>query len=311
VYTDHVSNTYFQTQPNLSRRQARWSEFLQRFGAFEWKYRKGAKNVANALSRRDVAGSVWRFCRAAQFQVVDTAGAVVAGYREAFWRITIPGQEGDTSDDQGSAKVLTFDLSIPLHKRLITGSQSLYRQVQQDPPWAARCHLSVNDQSLVVKWGSRIVVPEDEELRTLLISDDSKYVGHFGMSRTRVAVDRMFWWKSLGGDVAKFVSTCVACQRNKARGHKPYGLLQPLHVPKKPWHTVTFDFIVKLPKTSRGNDSICVFVDKLTKLDHFVACKEEVSAKEFAELYVDHVFCLHGLSCNDSARLSLAGTLDS
>jgi hypothetical protein len=68
---------------------------------------------------------------------------------------------------------------------------------------------SVNDQSLVIKCGSRIVVPEDEELRTLLISDfhDSKYAGHFGMSRTRVAVGRMFWWKSLAGDVAKFVST--------------------------------------------------------------------------------------------------------
>jgi hypothetical protein len=133
----------------------------------------------------------------------------------------------------------------------------------------------------VVNWGSRIVVPEDEELRTLLISEfhDSKYAGHFGMSRTRVAVGRMFWWKSLAGDVAKFVSTCVACQRNKARRHKPYGLLQPLLVLEKPWHTVTFDFIVKLPETSRGNDSICVFVDKLTKLVHFVACKEEVSAK--------------------------------
>jgi hypothetical protein len=59
---------------------------------------------------------------------------------------------------------------------------------------------------------------------------------------------------------------------------------------------VTFDFIVKLSKTSRGNDSICVFVDKLTKLVHFVACKEKVSAREFAELYVDHVFRLHGLS---------------
>jgi hypothetical protein len=116
------------------------------------------------------------------------------------------------------------------------------------------------------------------------------------MLRTQVAVGRMFWWKSLAGDVAKYVSTCIACQRNKARRHKPYGLLQPLPVPEKPWHTVTFDFIVKLPKTSRGNDSICVFVDKLTKLVHFVACKEEVSAKEFAELYVDHVFRLHGLS---------------
>jgi hypothetical protein len=143
-----------------------------------------------------------------------------------------------------------------------------------------------------------IVVPEDEELRTLLISEfhDSKYAGHFGMSRTWVAIDRVFWWKSLAGDIAKFVSTCVACQRNKARCHKPCGLLQPLPVSEKPWHTVTFDYIVKLPKTSRGNDSMCVIVDKLTKLVHFVACEEEVSAKEFAELYVDHVFRLHGLS---------------
>jgi hypothetical protein len=58
VYIDHVSNTYFQTQSNLSRQQARWSEFLQRFGALEWKYRKGTTNVADALSRRDVAESI-------------------------------------------------------------------------------------------------------------------------------------------------------------------------------------------------------------------------------------------------------------
>jgi hypothetical protein len=25
MYTDHVRNTFFQTEPNLSRRQARWS----------------------------------------------------------------------------------------------------------------------------------------------------------------------------------------------------------------------------------------------------------------------------------------------
>ena len=69
-----------------------------------------------------------------------------------------------------------------------------------------------------------------------------------------------------------------------------------LPVPEKPWHTVTFDFIVKLPKTERGNDSICVFVDKLTKMVHFVACREEVSGKDFAELYVDQIWRLHGLS---------------
>jgi hypothetical protein len=146
--------------------------------------------------------------------------------------------------DQGSAKILTFDLSIPLLKRLITESRSLYRQVQLDEHWASRCQLSVNDQGLLIKWGSRINVPEDEELRSLLISEfhDSKYAGYFGMSRTRVAVGRTFWWKSLAGDVAKYVSTCVTCQRNKACCHKPYGLLQPVPVPEKPWHTVTFRF---------------------------------------------------------------------
>jgi hypothetical protein len=150
----------------------------------------------------------------------------------------------------------------------------------------------------VLKKGSRIVVPEDHELRSLLISEFhvSMYAGHFGTAQTRAAVGRLFWWESLDKDVTRFDSTCVTCRRNKARRHKPYGQLQPLSVPMKPWHTVTFDFIVKLPKTSRGNDSICVFVDKLTKMVHFVACKEEVSAKKVAELYVDHVFRLHGLS---------------
>jgi hypothetical protein len=52
--------------------------------------------------------------------------------------------------DQDSDKMLTFDLSIPILKRLITGSQSLYRKVQRDANWASRCQLSVNDQSLVV-----------------------------------------------------------------------------------------------------------------------------------------------------------------
>ena len=109
--------------------------------------------------------------------------------------------------------MLTFDLSMPLLKRLITSSQSLYRQVQRDANWASRCQLSVNDQSLLIKKGSRVVVPDDDELQSLLISEfhDSQYAGHFGISRTRVAVGRLFWWKSLAEDVVRFVSTCVTC----------------------------------------------------------------------------------------------------
>jgi len=42
---DHVD-----TQPTLSKRQARWSEYLQRFN-FTWQYRPGRTNVADPLSR--------------------------------------------------------------------------------------------------------------------------------------------------------------------------------------------------------------------------------------------------------------------
>jgi hypothetical protein len=34
----------------------------------------------------------------------------------------------------------------------------------------------------------------------------------------------------------------------------------------------------------------------LTKMVHFMPCKEKLSAKGFAELYVDNVFRYHGLS---------------
>jgi hypothetical protein len=53
VVTDHCPNTFFDTQVNLSRRQARWSGFLSRF-KFDWEYRPERTNVADPLSRNRV-----------------------------------------------------------------------------------------------------------------------------------------------------------------------------------------------------------------------------------------------------------------
>ena len=50
LVTDHCPNTHIQSQVMLSRRQARWSEYLQRFD-FTWEYRRGRDNVADPLSR--------------------------------------------------------------------------------------------------------------------------------------------------------------------------------------------------------------------------------------------------------------------
>jgi hypothetical protein len=43
------------------------------------------------------------------------------------------------------------------------------------------------------------------------------------------------------------------------------GLLQPLSVPDLKWDDISVDFITGLPTTQKGNDSIWVIIDRLTK----------------------------------------------
>ena len=50
MVTDHNPLVHLPSQPNLSGRQVRWSEYLQRFD-FDWVYKPGAGNLAaDALS---------------------------------------------------------------------------------------------------------------------------------------------------------------------------------------------------------------------------------------------------------------------
>ena len=56
VVTAHDPLVHLQTQKDLSRRQARWIEFLQRF-TFRWQYRPGRTNVADAISRMPHLGT--------------------------------------------------------------------------------------------------------------------------------------------------------------------------------------------------------------------------------------------------------------
>jgi hypothetical protein len=50
IETDHNPLTHLDTQPTVSRRMARWVQFLQQF-TYELKYKKGTNNVADPISR--------------------------------------------------------------------------------------------------------------------------------------------------------------------------------------------------------------------------------------------------------------------
>jgi hypothetical protein len=54
------------------------------------------------------------------------------------------------------------------------------------------------------------------------------------------------------------------------------------------------DFIEALPK-SDGKDTILEVVDKLTKYAHFVPLSHPFTTKHIVQIFIDHVFKLHGL----------------
>ena len=56
------------------------------------------------------------------------------------------------------------------------------------------------------------------------------------------------------------------------------------------------NFIVGLPTTSQKNDSIWVIVDRLTKNAHFLPVHTTYSVKKYAEIYLDQIIRLHGVS---------------
>ncbi|GJT67626.1 putative reverse transcriptase domain-containing protein [Tanacetum coccineum] len=89
--------------------------------------------------------------------------------------------------------------------------------------------------------------------------------------------------------------SCLTCLRVKVEHQKPSGLLVQLKIPQWKWDNITMDFVTKLPRTQRGNDTIWVIVDRLTKSAHFLPMRETDPMDKLARLYLKEVVTRHGI----------------
>ena len=95
--------------------------------------------------------------------------------------------------------------------------------------------------------------------------------------------------------IATYVSKCLTCARVKVEYQKPSGLLQQPKIPQWKWEEISMDFVTGLPRSQRGNDTIWVIVDRLTKSAHFLAIKETDKFSTLADIYLKEIVSRHGV----------------
>jgi hypothetical protein len=96
-------------------------------------------------------------------------------------------------------------------------------------------------------------------------------------------------------EITQYVAWCDTCQRTKEEHQRPAGLLQPLPVPKWKWEEIGMDFVIGLPQTQKGNDSIWVKIDCITKVAHFIPVKTAFRGANLARIYLKEMVRLHGI----------------
>ena len=71
--------------------------------------------------------------------------------------------------------------------------------------------------------------------------------------------------------------------------------MNPLPIPQWKWEDIAMDFVLGLPRTQFGHDSIWVIINHLTKSTHFLPIKKTFFFKEkLAKLYMKDIVRLHG-----------------
>ncbi|WVZ70448.1 hypothetical protein U9M48_019118 [Paspalum notatum var. saurae] len=141
-----------------------------------------------------------------------------------------------------------------------------------------RACFTLDDQG-VLWFKNRLVVPKDMELRKKILDEahTSMFTMHPDSNKRYQDLKHKFWWTRMKREIARYVSECDVCQRVKADHLKPAGMLQPLSLPAWKWEDIHMDFIVGLPHTQRGYDSIWY------------------NAQKYAEIYISRIVSLHGV----------------
>jgi hypothetical protein len=238
IYTDHKSLKYIFTQSELNMRQRRWLELIKDY-ELEIHYHLGKANVvADALSRKSQVNML--AAHPMPYELAKEFNRLSLGFLNNTQGVTI---ELEHSLEQDIGKGQKDDEKInEIRQLIIDGKGKDFRE----------------DTEGVVWFKDRLCVPDVKSIWELILKEahETAYSIHSSSEKMYQDLKKIFWWYGMKREIAEYVAVCDSCQRIKAEHQRPAGLLQPLQIPQWKWDEIGMDFIVGLPCTRTGYDSI-------------------------------------------------------
>jgi hypothetical protein len=277
IYTDHKSHKYIFTQDELNMRQRRWLELIKDYDLEVHYHPRKANVVADALSRKE------HLCYLAASSFETTICQEIEWLNLSMFQPSL---------------LANLQLESTLINQIIEAQRTdveithIKERMAMDPTTCF--HL---DNKGILLFKNRLVVPKVPTLKQQILDEShtSRYSIHPGSNKMYQDLKSRLWWTKMKIEIARYVARCDVCQRVKAVHIKSAGPLQPLPISEGKWENISMDFIVGLPKTVKGYDSIWVIVDRFTKVAHFLPVKTRDPVVSYAKLYIARIQSLHGV----------------
>ncbi|GKV24897.1 hypothetical protein SLEP1_g34439 [Rubroshorea leprosula] len=213
-----------------------------------------------------------------------------------IWRHYLYGETCEIFTDHKSLKHIFTQKKLNMRKSSGVASSILdtQKELLED---LVKLDVKLRVDSTTAYLAAQLCVPRDHALRHEIMGDAhyTSYTIHPSSTKMYRDLRSTFWWQNMKREIARFVSQCLTCQKVKAEHQRLPRKLQPLPIPQWKWENITMDFVTSLPQTLKGNDSIWVIVDRLTKSTHFLPYQTGTSIEKLANMYMDEIVKLHGV----------------